>query len=827
MTRDQPMKLFCAWMIVACAACVSLAAPPKFDAVGDPLPPGALLRLGSLRFRHPGTVVDMALSPDEKTIVTIGSEELIAWDAKTGKALWRADSRLHGINLPGAAYGLRALAFLPDGRLVTPGLDNEIILWDVASGRNEAVFVAAAPPAQGHLQNWRASGPMAVDVSPDGERFAVGGAMGVVVCERDGRVLFQVENRPQGDVEINDMNTDRLLFGGHSSCGQFSPDGDVLAVVTSDSPDEIRLLDAQSGEELRRIKLEARLVRLAFSPDGARIAATERDSTVRLYDVATGDRVWSRVIELTNPYENYTSAIAFTPDGATIAACATDNRIYELDAENGDVTGRLEGHTWYPWALAYTSDGAKLYSSGWDGPVRRWDVASQEQLPLPQGVRATGVVALAPDGATVAYEDDAGKVRLVDVASGEERRVLEMRDAQFSQLVFSPDGAQLAGGGTVRDGVQVVVWNLANGEVVHQWDWPKGRDPHSEVEALAFSPDGSRLAAAVFRQSMAYWWNLETGKQIAKREHEEIYGLSISPDGQTLATVGWDSRLRLWAVDSGDLNYEVNVGNEQPGAGAADDLRMYAVSYATHGGLFATQHMNGEVWVRDATSLKPVTKMNSGDRFGYGSLSFAPNGLWVAVGSSSGEVSLCDAWSGESVWVAEAHEDTIYATGFSRDGRRLVTGADDGVCYLWDLYPEWTPLHEEVEALWTDLAGDNSQAAFQAYLELADQPQRTIPLIAEKLRGVHTLLDPNQVEEETSEEEARRMRRLGELLVKRDPSVERPLAARRAVALLVQFDSPESRTLLEELAAEHPEGDLGPLAKAALRELDSANPGQR
>lgn len=64
----------------------------RVDRIGDPLPPGALLRLGTLRFQHPDVVQDMALSPDGKTLVTIGGP-LIAWDTATAKARWEAGSQ--------------------------------------------------------------------------------------------------------------------------------------------------------------------------------------------------------------------------------------------------------------------------------------------------------------------------------------------------------------------------------------------------------------------------------------------------------------------------------------------------------------------------------------------------------------------------------------------------------------------------------------------------------------------------------------------------------------------------------------------------------------
>ena len=156
-------------------------------------------------------------------------------------------------------------------------------------------------------------------------------------------------------------------------------------MVTSDRPEEIRLYEAETGRDLRKVALASRLVRLAFSPDGKQLATTERDNAVRLYDVATGNRAWSHVVKLTNIYENYTSAVAFSPDGKILAACATDHRIYLMNPSTGEEMAQLTGHHWYPWALAFTANSKMLYSSGWDPAIRRWDVAARKQLALPDG----------------------------------------------------------------------------------------------------------------------------------------------------------------------------------------------------------------------------------------------------------------------------------------------------------------------------------------------------------------------------------------------------------------------------------------------------------
>jgi WD40 repeat protein len=654
---------------------------PTLDSLGDPLPAGALLRLGTLRFHSPAIVDDISLSPDEKTIVTAG-EHLIAWDSATGQERWRAAAREYGSRWPGAGYGVRGLAFSTDGsRLYTPGKENGVVIWDTLSGHHSVLQIKpTSQPLTGQASLYRA-----IDVAADGKVIAMGSVRGVVVCSQDGKVLYEVANKPKHELDFD--SKDRLTFGGDYSLVRFSPFGRMLAVVTSDAPDVIRLLETETGHELSRCRLTTRLVRMTFSPDGKQIATTERDNAVRLYDVGSGKEVWSHVVQLNNPFENYTSAIVFAPDGKTVAACATDNNIYLLDAAIGNETGRLTGTRWYPWALAFTADSKMLYSSGWDGVVRRWDVVAERQLDLPKGVHATGIVAASPDGRTLAFEDDSGTIRVVDAANGQERRMLKLPGTTFSQLAFSPDSRRLAGGGRPDNKVQVAVWDLKSGEVVHHFDWPKGRDPHSTVESLCFTPSGNRLAAAVFRQSLAYVWDLTTGQRIAQVDHSEIYGLSFSPDGKTLATAGWDSTVRFWDTETGKRQREFNVTQSQKSQANGDDYRMYTVCYSPAAGLIATAHLDGTVRVWQADNMTLRAKFIVDYRFAYGAMSFSPDGLWLATGSAGGNIAVWDPLTGAKVWDLGRHQHYVYTVGFGRDGRTLVSGGEDGVCYLWDLRP--------------------------------------------------------------------------------------------------------------------------------------------
>jgi RNA polymerase sigma factor (sigma-70 family) len=811
-------------------------ATARTDALGDPLPDAALLRFGTRRFRHPNNAHELALSPNGKLVATAGNHAIIVWETATGRELWRVTEADLGSTMAGTAYGCRSLAFAPDGRLIAPGPPGAISILDpVARKTTRLAPDRPGPAARGVVKS--------IDVSPDGTALALGGESGVTVCAFNGKVLFQVANNPTGPVAAGD---DRLGFGGHFGYAVFAPKGKTLAVVTSDSPEVVRLLDAGTGEERRRIELSAKLVRLAFAPDGATLFATERDQAVRAYAVETGKRLWSQQMKLTNPYENYTSAVAVRPDGKTVSVGATDTEIYLLDAGTGAEVGRLKGHSWYPSGLAFAADGATLYSTGWDGPVRRWDVAGRKQLPLPVGVRGSSVVAASPDGKTLAYEDDGDTIHLVDAATGAERPSLRLDGASYNQLLFSPDGRRLAGGGTSGDNVHVAVWDPAAGTIVRRWDWPKGRDPHSTIECLTFTPDGSRLAAATFRQSSARVWDVGSGKEVAHLAHNSIYGLSFSPDGGTLATAGWDKRIRLWSSDTAKVVRELEVTDGAPG-----NTQMYAVCYAPAGGLLATAHMDATVRVWDASDLSPRATIRTDRGFIFGALAFSPDGLWIATGLMNGKVQVWDARTGEKVWDRGKHDGYVHMVGFGGDGRTLISGGNDGVGYLWDLRPA-TKSAAEPATLWDDFAGPDGAKAHRAMWALTDAPHVAIPLLRERLRlpapgdparvgKLIAELDDTRfavrsaaqaelaklgsaaaaplraaVAKATSAEQRDRMTRLLDDIA----AAARPAEVRnrRAVTVLTWIGTPAARVLLEEWARADPGGALGgPAAEARKR----------
>ena len=366
-----------------------------------------MLRLGTTRFRHPGNAYSLVVAPDGRAVLTLGYEGLYAWEVATGKELWRVggDRDLFGdLNV---RVGEQPLVMHPDGKRALTKVDGPgFHVWDLATGKAKFVQVGGGVDDEKVADQHRT-----LDVSSDGKAVALGGSRGVVLCDLDGTVSAKLVNPP--GQPVGNPNQDRLLDFRPWSYARFAPNGKTLAVAMSVTPDIVRICGLD-GADIGRIPLTKRYLDCAFSPDGTLLAVAERDDTVRVYDVKSGERKHEWKVTIKRANENYLFAVAFAPDGKSVFATASDKLIHRWDVPTGKPLDPLRGHGWYPWSLGFGPGGKVLYSTGWDGDVRRWDPATGKQLPLPQGCPGASVVTASPDGKSLAYVDGENALRFVD-----------------------------------------------------------------------------------------------------------------------------------------------------------------------------------------------------------------------------------------------------------------------------------------------------------------------------------------------------------------------------------------------------------------------------
>ena len=700
--------------------------PQRFDKLGDPLPNNAIMRLGTKRLVHKGGGPSMiTLSKDERIVFSMDDKWVMAWSTESGKLLWERKNigMSRGVRIGAAGYGVRPMCIVPNsGEVVTPGHNGNLRLWNPESGKSREVKSPSGV-------QWKS-----VDVSPDSELFAIGGATKLCVCEADGKLRYEIENKAEARRDPFG-GSDRLAFGGEYSYARFSPDGKVLALVNSEQPKTIRLYEASTGKPIRDIKTSDKVVRMDFAPDSTQVVASERDSAARLYDIGTAKQVWEFVIPPPPNIESYTSDIAFRPDGKQVAVGApigSDYRIRMLNSEDGKEQGSLSECGWKPWPIQYTRDSKFLYGSGWSADIHKWDANSFKEEPLPGGaVRASSVCAMSGDGKHLVFANTNG-IQILDVESEEITRTFQLDGVtEHGQLTFNHDGSHLAAGYSTASEVNVVIWDVETENEIHRWSWAKGRDLHSSIEALAFSEKGNRIAAAVFRQNKAYVFDLPSDKKLCEVKHGQVYGLDIDNDGSTLYTTGWDKTIRAWKTRTGKEIKSLAV--EMPGQnGRAGDTRAYGLKLSSDEKLIATCDMTQKVRLFD-DDLQSIGVIDDPGWFTFGTLAISPNDLWLGTGTGDG-VKVFDIASGKQVFVADAHDSYICNVDFGAQGKTIISGGSDSVCYLWDIVPQSNPEGSSANAdAFQALVGSDGEAAYKAYMQLSQQPEAALELLEEQL----------------------------------------------------------------------------------------------
>ena len=479
---------------------------------------------------------------------------------------------------------------------------------------------------------------------------------------------------------------------------------------------------------------------VGFSRDGRRALTCSSDSA-RLWDVASGELVWSIAV---NEPRRVTSAAVVGAAGETVAVGMADGRLtlYSTGGE-GAALREFLGHTKSVDGLEVTADGRHLVSGSYDKTARLWGVESGDPLQTYGEAEITVAdIALSPDEERLLIRDW-GPARVFETHSGVLVGSVGNHGDEIAEAAFSSDGRSLIYRHSMDD--KAYRWHFETDQV-HPWNGPvppvtarpdgsravhrtedgglEVRDPSGSLapvplrgrihwtEPVAVSAGGRWLTTGS-KDGTVWLWDLAqrgSGVRLAQPCGSTI-SLAFTPDGEGILAGCLDEAAHLVSTRDGSIlrTYDNQLRSVRPFLG---DGRFLCRSVEVDG-LFYPHQRPVDLW--DVETDRSVLRTDPGLGHPY-SVGVSQDGTRALMSGYAGSLSLWDLETGEQVRHLSGHgrDAIVYSIDFSPDGRFAVTGANDGTARVWDL-----STGDELRRFGVPTTGDHFQLAF-AVAFLAD-----------------------------------------------------------------------------------------------------------
>ncbi|KAG8750768.1 hypothetical protein FRC14_000247 [Serendipita sp. 396] len=444
----------------------------------------------------------------------------------------------------------------------------------------------------------------------------------------------------------------------------FSNDGRMVAAYSWKG---VRIWSVEDLKELCVLSPPGDLTCITLSSDGKSIAAGFEKGGIQIWDVETKNE---RVQDIG---KGSISCIAFIDKDQEVI-CGSFESICRYSVKSNErltnIKLKLKGRP-----LSFSRDGKRAILEG-EVYIYIIDAETGEKistLDIPEFNKKAA--AFSRDGEKVVFGLNDGKIRMLDVQSGNEEAWLIGHVNAVTSVAFSGDDQRIVSGS--RDD-SVRIWSVSDGKEEMKLVG------HTEgVASVAYSDDGLRVASGSWDQTVRIW-SVEPGleeRQSSSENRWRVIALALSSDSQRVFhTRGGERRIYIQNVDDGKEERPLIVGR--------DHVNTVAIS---NNGRQAATASGKRLQIYDfsyPTSI-PMVNMEGHDDLIL-SVALSPDNQKVATGSHDKTIRIWDPKidEGKEEKRLEGHGDSVWSVSFSADGSKLVSGSSDHTIRIWDLESE-------------------------------------------------------------------------------------------------------------------------------------------